>query len=103
MSDLVTGGASGGIVAIFILGANWAKSFFKGNGNGNGKHASEKEIKQAEEIATLKQQVSALSNMPSLHNGLMQQVTEIATILNKGVVPELAQISNRLASLERRT
>jgi hypothetical protein len=34
-SDLISGGASGGIVAIFILGANWARSFLKPNGSRN--------------------------------------------------------------------
>jgi len=36
MSDIVTGGASGGVVAIFILGANWAKSFLSKTPSGSG-------------------------------------------------------------------
>lgn len=102
MSDITSGGAGGLIGAAFVAGVNWASKFIKKT-NGNGNHASEKEINQAAEIATLKAQVAALSNMPALHNGLMTQVTEIATILNKGVVPELEKISYRLSALEGRT
>jgi hypothetical protein len=35
MSDIVNGGASGGVVAGLILGLNWAKSLIGKNGNGS--------------------------------------------------------------------
>ena len=48
MNDPVTGGISGGVVAFFILGANWAKSYFRGENGTKGNAEA-----RARELATL--------------------------------------------------
>jgi hypothetical protein len=62
MSDIVNGGASGGVVAGIILGLNWAKSMVSKNGNG---HAADKYITRAEYEAR--------------HNDIMKSLDRIET------------------------
>lgn len=59
MSDMVTGGASGGVVAGLILGLNWAKSLVSKNGNGH----VDKYITRAEYEARHRDIMSALDRI----------------------------------------
>jgi hypothetical protein len=67
MNDIISGGASGGIVAVFILGANWAKSFLQmkptSGTNGEKRRADDREMGALiEKVNNLSQAVRELKD-----------------------------------------
>ena len=80
MSDIISGGASGGIVAIFFLGANWAKSFFSDGKkpNGNGKDVEVKAREMGTIISDLGHVKIAVDELKRAANENQLRIGELA-------------------------